>query len=406
MFFTTLTLLACVAALVSGERVVVSEKKTNTATVASFAQDPAASGPNNVLVLSMGTAGPWGGDQPPFLFMAFVNGSTSFEMIGDATNLFTKKVAITEAAAILYVHWGLGEFCDIDGVAGFGGAWPPAFGDLVRTAFDVALSKEPFKTDQFIWAASWQQAKFQPITTGETDGHKWAEINTENNTKGFPVYSERCRSGGGKVNGLDIGEFRFKCDFTIRPDGVWFDQTAKPDLLPLVGNINADEALAKNKGCTKDKRKFALLAFLAGSSVKETINSMNVRGWQSITVGDGAEFSFVNQISLLDKDGKDTSKTFNATAQIKPVSSIVDTSKWPKFLAEARAILFTFEASRSDMMNGEQIYFDPTFGFGSDPSQGIKPSPTAPGGNDKGAASSLGAALAVASALMLAVVRW
>jgi hypothetical protein len=111
MFFTTLSLLACIAALVSGDRVILSEKKTNSATVASFASKTRRrAGANNVLVLSMGTAGPWGGDQPPFLFMAFVNGSTSFEMIGDATNLFTKKVAITEAAAILYVHWGLGEY--------------------------------------------------------------------------------------------------------------------------------------------------------------------------------------------------------------------------------------------------------------------------------------------------------
>jgi hypothetical protein len=169
--------------------------------------------------------------------------------------------------------------------------------------------------------------------------------------------------------------------------------------LPFVGNITADEALSTNKGCTKDKRKFALLSFLAGASVKETINAMNVRGWQSITVGDGAEFSFVNEISLLDKDGKDTGKTFAATAQIKPVDQIVDTSKWPKFLAQARAILFTFEASRANMTNGEQIYFDPTFGFAANPAEGIK----AP--SDKGAAASLSAALAVVMAMVFAMLH-
>lgn len=395
---TVALIAACAVAAVRSERFIVSEKKTNSATVASFKQDPKQSGPNNVLVLSMGTAGPWGGDQPPFVFLAFVNGSTSFEMIGDSSNLFTKKVEINEAAAILYVHWGIGEFCDIDGKPGFGGTWPPKFGDFIKTALEIGLSKDPFTADQFLWAASWQQAKFAPLLTGETDGRKWAEINTVNNAQGFPVYSKRCRSGGGKVNGLDIGEYRFKCDFTIRPDGLWFDQNAKPDLLPLVGNITANDALTQNKKCGNDKRKFALLAFLAGASVKETVDAMNVRGWQSISVGAGAEFAFVNEISTLDKDGKDTGKKFNATAQIKPVDDIVDTANWPKFLAEARAILFTFEASRADMQNGEQIYFDPTFGFGSDPAQGIK----APGGSDK--APSSASALSGALALVLAMV--
>lgn len=383
-------------AVASAARVVIGDKKLNSAFVASFANDPASVGPNNVLILSMGSKGALG-NMPPHVFVAFVNGSVGLEQIADGQNLFQKKIAVTDARALLYAHWGIGEWCDIDGKPGFGGSWPPSFGSLLTSYVDIALSREPFKVDTFLTAFGWNDAKFAPLETGKTPaGQSFATISTEIDAKNKSTYSMQCRSGDAQSA---LGEYRFKCDFAIRPDGLWFDQLAKPDLLPLAGNLKADDAVSQNKGCPHARRKFALLAFLAGTSIAaQPTEDMQIKGWLRVPIGD-AEFAYVKTASILDASGKDTGKTTAVTAQIQPVSDIVDTKNWPPFLAESRAILFTFDASRADLSDGQSIFLDPTFGFASDPT---KPGPlNAPPGATTASSTTTTAALA-ASALLAA----
>ncbi len=388
-------LLCALIAAAAAARVVIGDKKTNSAFVASFAKDPASVGDNNVLVLSMGSKGVFGNNVPPHVFVAFINGSVALDQIADGQNLWTKKVAITDARALLYAHWGIGEFCDIDGQAGFGGMWPPSFGSLVTAYADIALSKDAFKVDTFLTAFGWNDAKFAPLETGKNAaGQSFATISTEVDAKNKSTYSMQCRSGDANS---ELGEFRFKCDFAIRPDGLWFDQLAKPDLLPLAGNLKADDAVSQNKGCPHSKRKFALLAFLAGTSIaKQPSEDMQIKGWLRVPIGD-AEFAYVKTAAILDASGKDTGKTTAVTAQIQPVASIVDTKNWPPFLAESRAILFTFDASRDDLKDGASLFLDPTFGFASDPT---KPGPlNAPTGSAASAVTLAASTLVAAAAI-------
>jgi len=393
---------ALLASTATAERFVVATKSEKSAFVASFNKDPAQSktgDDSNALIMSLGTSGWLNEPQPPFVFVAYASGKVEPSMASDVNNLFNKKVNISDAGAVLYVHYGLGEYCDMDGTPGFGGAWPPNWGDLVKTAFNIGLSKEAFKTDTFLTAAAWNQAQFKPLLTGEADGKKFAEISTVDGPKGTALYSQRCRSGGGVVNGLDIGDFRFKCDFTLRFDGYWYDQVAPTDRNVLIGNLTADEAVTMNKQCPPAKRKVALLAFLAGQSVKDSAVAMSAAAasaWKRVPIGD-AEFAFVNEVSVLDKAGKDSGKKFAATAQIQPVANLIDTKNWPPFLKESKAILFTFEASRDDLKDGGQIYFDPTFGFASDPAK--------PASSDKGDSTTLQSLFALALVVLVALLQ-
>jgi len=273
---------------------------------------------------------------------------------------------------LLYVHWGLGEFCDVDGAPGFGGSWPPKFGELVSTYFDVISKKDKIVTDTFLTASDWTSAKFQNLEFGTEGTNKFTEIKTENGLGGAPLYSMKCHSNSptDKAQGLQLGEYRFKCDFSIKPDGYWVDQAKNandPNL--LLGGISTIENLSTNKGCPPTKRKIALLAFVAGAEVKEEVNEMtNSKEWKSLAVGD-AELAFVTKINIIGKDGKDTGRTAAVNAQIKPLASIIDTTGFPTFLKTTRAILFTFDASRDDLKNGESIFFDPTFGYPSNPAE-------------------------------------
>jgi hypothetical protein len=329
--------------LCDAQRVVKSFQGDKSVVVASFAKDPATVGTNNVLLMSMGSKGVFG-NMPPHVFVAFVNGSVAPDMLGDAANLYNKRVEVSDAKALLFAHWGIGEWCDMDGKAGFGGKWPPNFASLASAALQIALSKDRFAEDTFLTAAGWEQAVFDNIKTGKNEaGASFAEINTVAASGKQPVFSMQCRAGD-----AIFGDFKFKCDFAIRFDGLWVDQVAKPDLLPLVGNLKADDAITQNKGCGYEKRKLALLAFLAGASVKsEAEPDGRLPNWQKVPIGD-AEFAYISTVNIVAADGKDTGKTSKVTAQIQPVSDIVDTSKWPPFLKESRAILFTFDASRED----------------------------------------------------------
>jgi hypothetical protein len=392
-------------ALCDAQRVVKSFQGDKSVVVASFAKDPATVGTNNVLLLSMGSKGVFG-NMPPHVFVAFVNGSVAPDMLGDSANLFNKRVQVTDAKALLFAHWGIGEWCDMDGKAGFGGKWPPNFASLASAALQIALSKERFAEDTFLTAAGWEQAVFDNIKTGKNEaGASFAEINTAAASGKQPVFSMQCR-GGGSADVKMFGDFKFKCDFAIRFDGLWVDQVAKPDLLPLVGNLKADDAITQNKGCGYEKRKLALLAFLAGTSVKsEAEPDGRLTNWQKVPIGD-AEFAYISTVNIVNKDGVDTGRTSKVTAQIQPVSDIVDTSKWPPFLKESRAILFTFDASREDLKNGESLFFDPTLGFAADPANPANnaapqtPKPTENSTNTASASSTVFAALAVAVALL------
>lgn len=303
-----------------------------SAWIASFKNDPAKKGDNDVLVFATGTAGPWGLNAPPYVFVAHAKGSVDMDLLSDASNLFNRKVQVDEAGALLYVHWGLGEYCDIDGTPGtlfffgfdfvdfhflsckgFGGNWPPDFAGLVSTYFNVILSKDKFANDTFLTAADWTGAKFQNLETGEDDGkNKYAEIKTENGASGKPLYTMNCHSNNATVTtkGLKIGEFRFKCDFHIRPNGSWVDQQPKAnDPNPLLGGLSTIDSLGTNKGCTPAKRKIALLAFVAGASVKDDANMMtDQKDWRAVPVGD-AELAFVTTVNIIDIDGKDTGRT-------------------------------------------------------------------------------------------------
>ena len=44
---------------------------------------------------------------------------------------------IDEAAAILYAHWGIGEWCERDDEAGFQGEWPPPLGNGLKVLLEA-----------------------------------------------------------------------------------------------------------------------------------------------------------------------------------------------------------------------------------------------------------------------------
>lgn len=72
-------------------------------------------------------------------------------------------------------------------------------------------------------------------------------------------FSADCRAGQDEavVEGVTIGPYRLKCDFSIRPGPFWLDNEWKGKSNEVVA-----DALAEKVGCGAANRKVALLAFL------------------------------------------------------------------------------------------------------------------------------------------------
>ena len=92
---------------------------------------------------------------------------------------------------------------------------------------------------------------------------------------------------------------------------------------------------------------------------------MQAPKWQRLDAGK-AEFAFVNEVQIW-KDGKDTGERRAAHAHVEPLENLINTNGLPAFLRSTQMILFTFDASRADLKDGESLFFDPTFGFADDP---------------------------------------
>jgi len=293
------------------------------------------------------------------------------------------------------VHYAVLEFCDVDGVPGYQGMWPPGSpSDITQQVLAAIATKSSLQKDTFCGGGIWSETTFSSVMTSTNPPTATISSAASQGTPPVPFYTLSCYAGNSSttVAGVTLGDFRFKCDVLLNP-GPYEVGHSFPG-----SNITAAEALATTIGCGKANRKFALLGFLlGGASVGGVAPSPASSNWQSVAVG-AAAFEAVNTFTVQFPNGTVVA-TDKAVMQIFDVSTLFpEHSVLPAWVATAAAVLTTFDVGR-DVMNDDsmQIFWDPSYGFGGvDPSTFSASVLGAPAGSTNAAhATSISVALAV-----------
>ena len=67
-------------------------------------------------------------------------------------------------AGLLFVHYAIGEYCDVDNDGKYTGPWPPRSGDMTLNELK-ALGSTKLLNDTFIQGGLWSSTSFTEVTT-------------------------------------------------------------------------------------------------------------------------------------------------------------------------------------------------------------------------------------------------
>jgi len=363
--------------------------------ITSWLNDPSTNtGANNAVVFAMGSELKSGVASPPFHAVGFAAGAQLSTANVNTANVATNtQSVINQKGFVLVAHYAIGEFCDVDGVPGYQGAWPPKGAAGILTDLTAAVvSGTKLASDTFVSGGIWSETTFTAVTTTTTPPS--ASLSSGNDAGGVPLYTLECQPGNSTqvVQGMTVGDFRFKCDVTLNPGPYRIDHN------PVFNNDSASaEATATKIGCSKANRKMAMLAFVAGAAVDATPTATGTPHWSGLAVG-AAKYEFLDSVDVQFPNGT-LVQTANTVFQVFDVATIFpERSNLPAWIADVKAILVTFDVGR-DVMSDDtmQLFWDPSLGFDSDPST------LDTGGSTTGATTKASASASYISSVIVAI---
>jgi hypothetical protein len=126
--------------------------------ITSWQNDPTNNtGANNAILFAMGSQLPNGAHTPPFHGVGFASGTQLTPASVNNAGVLTAGQSIINAKGfVLVAHYAVGEFCDVDSVPGYQGAWPPKSSIQIGLDLLSAISTgTELAADTFVAAAVW-----------------------------------------------------------------------------------------------------------------------------------------------------------------------------------------------------------------------------------------------------------
>lgn len=93
------------------------------------------------------TSLPGGRAAPPFMFTGYAKGNVSTNNVENVADIIGANSIVRNKAALLYVHYAVAEYCDVDGNGEYNGDWPPQTADKVLRNILSLVPKALFFSD-------------------------------------------------------------------------------------------------------------------------------------------------------------------------------------------------------------------------------------------------------------------
>jgi len=276
--------------------------------IASCKGDPliTSNNENNIFAFAVGHGLPINGgiNTPPFAAILAAKGYIDYT----TTSQFTYSDFTGLAAALAFLYYGVGEYCEVNNIPGF----------------------QENTADYIIQYRNYTQSNFLPLAT-YINGTTYGVTLTES-TGLFTLACRACTDD--RIDGgITISAYSVKCDVTINATQFWAPVTS----------------------CNDTNRYPGLVAYIAVAAANTTdLNANPDASGQNAFYDDTADtfFKFLTKVNVVD-----ILQEYNITASIL---SVQQNFSLPTIIKDIRRVIFSFLSPKSN--NGNIYFWDPQVG--------------------------------------------